>query len=176
MYLFYTQERLIIRYYLSNTQISWKWKHGFCPSTTPSQTVSVLEERLTLTEDKLKECLQHQSQIIKEMGQSRARRRTGAEGSPVRLTWRHASRNNCSKEKRTLAHSMACMCVCALGWVYFASHYKVFALLHNTMVFYPTGAVLTQMNKWCCTIKTVLHLCTGKTKVKGHVLWWPIGK
>lgn len=108
------------------------------------------------------------------MGQSRARRRTGAEGSPVRLTWRHANCNNCSKEKQTLTHSMACVCicVCALGWVYFASHYKLFALLHNSMQFYPTGAVLTQMNKWCCTIKTVVHVCTGKTKVKGHVLWW----
>nr|AAR16318.1 DKFZP434C245-like protein [Tetraodon nigroviridis] len=42
-----------------------------------TQTVSVLEERLTLTEDKLKECLQHQSQIIQEMG---PRRRTGTEG------------------------------------------------------------------------------------------------
>uniref|UniRef100_H3C0W8 POC1 centriolar protein homolog B n=1 Tax=Tetraodon nigroviridis TaxID=99883 RepID=H3C0W8_TETNG len=45
-----------------------------------TQTVSVLEERLTLTEDKLKECLQHQSQIIQEMG---PRRRTGTEGSSV---------------------------------------------------------------------------------------------
>lgn len=44
---------------------------------SPFQTVSVLEERLTLTEDKLKECLQHQSQIIQEMG---PRRRTGTEG------------------------------------------------------------------------------------------------
>nr|AAR16275.1 DKFZP434C245-like protein [Takifugu rubripes] len=45
-----------------------------------TQTVSVLEERLTLTEDKLKECLQHQSQIIKEIGQPGPRRRTANEG------------------------------------------------------------------------------------------------
>ncbi|KAF3855262.1 hypothetical protein F7725_023317, partial [Dissostichus mawsoni] len=31
-----------------------------------TQTVSVLEERLTLTEDKLKECLLNQSQILKD--------------------------------------------------------------------------------------------------------------
>ncbi|GLD61621.1 POC1 centriolar protein homolog B [Lates japonicus] len=32
-----------------------------------TQTVSVLEERLTLTEDKLKECLLHQSKILKDV-------------------------------------------------------------------------------------------------------------
>uniref|UniRef100_A0A3Q2FNP9 POC1 centriolar protein homolog B n=1 Tax=Cyprinodon variegatus TaxID=28743 RepID=A0A3Q2FNP9_CYPVA len=35
-----------------------------------TQTVSVLEERLTLTEDKMKECLQYQSQILKDMQKS----------------------------------------------------------------------------------------------------------
>lgn len=60
-----------------------KTKTSFCPFTTPSQTVSVLEERLTLTEDKLKECLQHQSQIIKEMGQFEGpKRRIATEGHP----------------------------------------------------------------------------------------------
>lgn len=57
-----------------------KTKTRLCPSTTPPQTVSVLEERLTLTEDKLKECLQHQSQIIKEMGQPGLKQRTANEG------------------------------------------------------------------------------------------------
>uniref|UniRef100_A0A3Q0T4J7 POC1 centriolar protein homolog B n=1 Tax=Amphilophus citrinellus TaxID=61819 RepID=A0A3Q0T4J7_AMPCI len=36
-----------------------------------TQTISVLEERLTLTEDKLKECLSHQSQIVKDLRASR---------------------------------------------------------------------------------------------------------
>lgn len=57
-----------------------KTKTSLCPSTTPPQTVSVLEERLTLTEDKLKECLQHQSHIIKEIGQPGPKRRTATEG------------------------------------------------------------------------------------------------
>nr|XP_046249651.1 POC1 centriolar protein homolog B isoform X1 [Scatophagus argus] len=54
-----------------------------------TQTVSVLEERLTLTEDKLKECLLHQSHILKDMRSSGGRRRTESEetdGSPVRFT------------------------------------------------------------------------------------------
>ncbi|XP_031592111.1 POC1 centriolar protein homolog B isoform X1 [Oreochromis aureus] len=54
-----------------------------------TQTVSVLEERLTLTEDKLKECLSHQSQILKDLRASRTRRRTESEGtdeSPVHST------------------------------------------------------------------------------------------
>ncbi|XP_026221774.1 POC1 centriolar protein homolog B isoform X2 [Anabas testudineus] len=54
-----------------------------------TQTVSVLEERLTLTEDKLKECLLHQSQILKDVRASRERRRTESEetdGSPVHFT------------------------------------------------------------------------------------------
>ncbi|KAM9854514.1 uncharacterized protein ACBR49_003067 [Aulostomus maculatus] len=38
-----------------------------------TQTVSVLEERLTLTEDKLKECLFHQSQILSDIQASRGR-------------------------------------------------------------------------------------------------------
>lgn len=36
------------------------------------QTVSVLEERLTLTEDKLKECLHHQAHMARELEQNRA--------------------------------------------------------------------------------------------------------
>ncbi|XP_070828321.1 POC1 centriolar protein homolog B [Chaetodon trifascialis] len=51
-----------------------------------TQTVSVLEERLTLTEDKLKECLLHQSQILKEVQSSEGRQRMESEemdGSPV---------------------------------------------------------------------------------------------
>uniref|UniRef100_A0A3Q1GNC1 POC1 centriolar protein homolog B n=1 Tax=Acanthochromis polyacanthus TaxID=80966 RepID=A0A3Q1GNC1_9TELE len=54
-----------------------------------TQTVSVLEERLTLTEDKLKECLLHQSQILKDVRASEAWRRTdseGTDGSPVHFT------------------------------------------------------------------------------------------
>lgn len=43
------------------------------------QTVSVLEERLTLTEDKLKECLLHQSQILKDVRVSGEWRRTESE-------------------------------------------------------------------------------------------------
>ncbi|XP_041853833.1 POC1 centriolar protein homolog B isoform X1 [Melanotaenia boesemani] len=39
-----------------------------------TQTVSVLEERLTLTEDKMKECLLHQSQILKDVRASGERR------------------------------------------------------------------------------------------------------
>lgn len=56
-----------------------------------TQTVSVLEERLTLTEDKLKECLFNQSQILlqvrgEEMDRRRERveeEREGESGSPV---------------------------------------------------------------------------------------------
>ncbi|CAN9498919.1 unnamed protein product [Ophioblennius macclurei] len=44
-----------------------------------TQTVSVLEERLTITEDKVKECLHHQSQIIRDMQASEERRRTDSE-------------------------------------------------------------------------------------------------
>ncbi|XP_005811911.1 POC1 centriolar protein homolog B isoform X1 [Xiphophorus maculatus] len=44
-----------------------------------TQTVSVLEERLTLTEDKMKECLQHQSQILKDLKISGQRSRTASE-------------------------------------------------------------------------------------------------
>ncbi|KAA8590367.1 hypothetical protein FQN60_014301 [Etheostoma spectabile] len=40
------------------------------------QTVSVLEERLTLTEDKLKECLLNQSRLLKDVLSSEERRRT----------------------------------------------------------------------------------------------------
>lgn len=46
------------------------------------QTVSVLEERLTLTEDKLKECLHHQAHMARELEQSRARPRRAESGSP----------------------------------------------------------------------------------------------
>lgn len=54
-----------------------------------TQTVSVLEERLTLTEDKLKECLINQSQILKGVRSSEERQRTeseGTEGSPEDFT------------------------------------------------------------------------------------------
>ncbi|KAM6926345.1 POC1 centriolar protein homolog B isoform 2-T2 [Lycodopsis pacificus] len=44
-----------------------------------TQTVSVLEEHLTLTEDKLKECLLNQSQLLKEVRSSGGRRRTASE-------------------------------------------------------------------------------------------------
>ncbi|KAF7646014.1 hypothetical protein LDENG_00194990 [Lucifuga dentata] len=40
-----------------------------------TQTVSVLEERLSLTEDKLKECLLHQSHIIHDVRDTERRRR-----------------------------------------------------------------------------------------------------
>ncbi|XP_072242540.1 POC1 centriolar protein homolog B isoform X1 [Leuresthes tenuis] len=46
-----------------------------------TQTVSVLEERLTLTEDKMKECLLHQSQILKDVRASGERLRTESEGT-----------------------------------------------------------------------------------------------
>ena len=54
------------------------------------QTVSVLEERLTLTEDKLKECLLQQSKIFKDVRSSGERRRTDSretDGSSVHFTW-----------------------------------------------------------------------------------------
>ncbi|XP_045894432.1 POC1 centriolar protein homolog B-like [Micropterus dolomieu] len=54
-----------------------------------TQTVSVLEERLTLTEDKVKECLIHQTEILKDMRSSGERRSTeseGTDGSPVQFT------------------------------------------------------------------------------------------
>ncbi|KAM9377819.1 POC1 centriolar protein homolog B [Pholidichthys leucotaenia] len=44
-----------------------------------TQTVSVLEERLTLTEDKLKDCLLYQSQILKDMRASGERQETESE-------------------------------------------------------------------------------------------------
>ncbi|CAB1322790.1 unnamed protein product, partial [Coregonus sp. 'balchen'] len=45
-----------------------------------TQTVSVLEERLTLTEDKLKECLFNQSQILLQVrGEEKDRRRESVE-------------------------------------------------------------------------------------------------
>lgn len=67
----------------------------YCPPPSPptpptnTQTVSVLEERLTLTEDKLKECLLYQSQILKDVRPSGTRQRTESEesdGSPVDST------------------------------------------------------------------------------------------
>ncbi|XP_024866529.1 POC1 centriolar protein homolog B isoform X3 [Kryptolebias marmoratus] len=54
-----------------------------------TQTVSVLEERLTLTEDKMKECLFHQSQILRDMRAEGERCRTASEesdGSSVNFT------------------------------------------------------------------------------------------
>ncbi|KAF7225431.1 POC1 centriolar protein-like protein B-like [Nothobranchius furzeri] len=54
-----------------------------------TQTVSVLEERLTLTEDKMKECLQHQSQILKDIQASGERPRMSSDetdGSPLHFT------------------------------------------------------------------------------------------
>ncbi|CAB1427780.1 unnamed protein product [Pleuronectes platessa] len=54
-----------------------------------TQTVSVLEERLTLTEDKLKECLLEQSKIFKDLQSSGERRRTDSretDGSSVHFT------------------------------------------------------------------------------------------
>ncbi|XP_014872992.1 POC1 centriolar protein homolog A-like [Poecilia latipinna] len=50
-----------------------------------TQTVSVLEERLTLTEDKMKECLQHQSQILKDLKTSGQRSRTVSEDTDESL-------------------------------------------------------------------------------------------
>lgn len=50
------------------------------------QTVAVLEERLTLTEDKLRECLDNQSVILEQMQQQRDeshRETRGAEGPAV---------------------------------------------------------------------------------------------
>ncbi|KAI4790285.1 hypothetical protein KUCAC02_034727 [Chaenocephalus aceratus] len=49
-----------------------------------TQTVSVLEERLTLTEDKLKECLLNQSQILKDVQSGERSQET--DGSPVHFT------------------------------------------------------------------------------------------
>ncbi|KAI9547525.1 hypothetical protein NQZ68_017078 [Dissostichus eleginoides] len=51
-----------------------------------TQTVSVLEERLTLTEDKLKECLLNQSQILKDVQSGERRRSQETDGSPVHFT------------------------------------------------------------------------------------------
>ncbi|XP_053283312.1 POC1 centriolar protein homolog B isoform X1 [Pleuronectes platessa] len=54
-----------------------------------TQTVSVLEERLTLTEDKVKECLLEQSKIFKDLRSSGERRRTDSretDGSSVHFT------------------------------------------------------------------------------------------
>lgn len=61
----------------------------YCPPPTPpthhtssyTQTVSVLEERLTLTEDKLKECLLYQSHMLKDVRSSGMRQRTESEES-----------------------------------------------------------------------------------------------
>ncbi|XP_043979949.1 POC1 centriolar protein homolog B isoform X2 [Gambusia affinis] len=44
-----------------------------------TQTISVLEERLTLTEDKMKECLQHQSEILKDLKTSEQKSRMASE-------------------------------------------------------------------------------------------------
>ncbi|KAK5927498.1 hypothetical protein CgunFtcFv8_012649 [Champsocephalus gunnari] len=49
-----------------------------------TQTVSVLEERLTLTEDKLKECLLNQSQILKDVQSGERSQET--DESPVHFT------------------------------------------------------------------------------------------
>lgn len=46
------------------------------------QTVAVLEERLTLTEDKLRECLDNQAVILEQMQQPHNETR-GAEGPAV---------------------------------------------------------------------------------------------
>ncbi|KAK1887788.1 POC1 centriolar protein like B [Dissostichus eleginoides] len=58
------------------------------PTSTSSntKTVSVLEERLTLTEDKLKECLLNQSQILKDVQSGERRRSKETDGSPVHFT------------------------------------------------------------------------------------------
>ncbi|KAG7214417.1 hypothetical protein INR49_006374 [Caranx melampygus] len=55
---------------------------GLDPGThcsTAGYSHAVLEERLTLTEDKLKECLAGQSRILKDVRASRARRRMDSE-------------------------------------------------------------------------------------------------
>ncbi|KAM7397178.1 hypothetical protein PAMP_020171 [Pampus punctatissimus] len=51
-----------------------------------TQTVSVLEERLTLTEDKLKECLVNQSRILKDVRASVERRRTEIDRCDEKIT------------------------------------------------------------------------------------------
>lgn len=84
-----------------------------------TQTVSVLEERLTLTEDKLKECLVHQSQILKDMRASGERQRTESEetdGSPVLSTWgwllSDGSTNTQSQLHCLTQDCWTCVCVC----------------------------------------------------------------
>lgn len=47
------------------------------------QTVAVLEERLTLTEDKLRECLDNQAVILEQMQQQPHKETRGAEGPAV---------------------------------------------------------------------------------------------
>lgn len=49
---------------------------AFFPLPLYMQTVSVLEERLTLTEDRMKECLLRQSQILQNVRASRENRRS----------------------------------------------------------------------------------------------------
>uniref|UniRef100_A0A8C7ZSA9 POC1 centriolar protein homolog B n=1 Tax=Oryzias sinensis TaxID=183150 RepID=A0A8C7ZSA9_9TELE len=51
-----------------------------------TQTVSVLEERLTLTEDRMKECLLHQSQILQNLQASREQQRSGSHTPPHPFT------------------------------------------------------------------------------------------
>ncbi|GAA6089305.1 POC1 centriolar protein homolog B isoform X1 [Tachysurus ichikawai] len=48
-----------------------------------TQTVAVLEERLTLTEDKLRECLDNQAVILEQMQQQPHKETRGAEGPAV---------------------------------------------------------------------------------------------
>lgn len=58
-------------------------------TSSNTQTVSVLEERLTLTEDKLKECLLYQAQMLRDVRPSGTRRTTESEESdesPVDFT------------------------------------------------------------------------------------------
>ncbi|KAI4825632.1 hypothetical protein KUCAC02_021312 [Chaenocephalus aceratus] len=57
---------------------------GWTGDESTSRTVSVLEERLTLTEDKLKECLLNQSQILKDVQSGERSQET--DGSPVHFT------------------------------------------------------------------------------------------
>ncbi|XP_020557188.1 POC1 centriolar protein homolog B isoform X4 [Oryzias latipes] len=51
-----------------------------------TQTVSVLEERLTLTEDRMKECLLHQSQILQNLRASREQQRSESDTPPDPFT------------------------------------------------------------------------------------------
>lgn len=121
-------------------QVSWFCNYSMTTlkllcAPTP-QTVSVLEERLTLTEDKLKQCLFHQSQVLRDVRASRQRRRTVSQDtdeSPVHFTWSQDAgfSQGYVSSPAQLIHFRSCACSARCQLLLLLTSERVFLLLYN---------------------------------------------